>query len=26
VSVRARTSVMPWWLFLVTGIAWLTTV
>jgi len=22
-SVRARTSVMPWWLFLVTGIAWL---
>src|SRR4030095_4163994 len=23
VSVRARTSVMPWWLFLVTGVAWL---
>jgi uncharacterized membrane protein HdeD (DUF308 family) len=22
-SVRARASVMPWWLFLVTGIAWL---
>ena len=22
-SVRARASVMPWWLFPVTGIAWL---
>lgn len=22
-SVRARASVVPWWLFLVTGIAWL---
>jgi uncharacterized membrane protein HdeD (DUF308 family) len=22
-SVRARASVMPWWLFLVTGVAWL---
>ena len=22
-SVRARASVMPWWLFLVTAIAWL---
>jgi uncharacterized membrane protein HdeD (DUF308 family) len=22
-SDRARASVMPWWLFLVTGIAWL---
>jgi hypothetical protein len=22
-SVRARASVMQWWLFLVTGIAWL---
>jgi uncharacterized membrane protein HdeD (DUF308 family) len=22
-SVRARASVMSWWLFLVTGIAWL---
>jgi hypothetical protein len=22
-SVRARASVMPWWLFLITGIAWL---
>jgi uncharacterized membrane protein HdeD (DUF308 family) len=23
VSVRARTSVLQWWLFLVTGIGWL---
>ena len=23
VQVRARTQTMPWWLFLITGIAWL---